>query len=164
MHGCGVCPESPKHARLACQRCHPNLQQIDSARGGAMARRIDGWLALCVMGLGTAAAGSGAGADAAADSTMNMGPYNLAILEGGIGMTRPLSAQASLRAAGAPWSITGWVRTARRRPGEAIVAAVGNTTGADPDADWRGLLLLDGAPAVKLAPSVTLTGGGALEP
>src|SRR5271165_3103071 len=70
----------------------------------------------------------------------NFGPYNANFLEGGVGIARPLSGEAALLAAGAPWSISGWLRSARRQSGEVIVAAVGGVASGG----WRGLVLMDG--------------------
>jgi len=138
-----------------------------------MPRRFAAWLALGALyatglGVGLAspdfaiAAGSTAGAQTIAP-TMNFGPYNVTILEGGIGLARPLSEEAAPLAAGAPWSIAGWVRTGQRESGEVIVAAIGDDAG-DVTGAWRGLLLRDGKFATKVGPSATLAGGPAVEP
>ena len=62
------------------------------------------WSALC------AAQGVDRAADAPADPSLNLGPYNVTALEGGIGIIRPLAAGSILTAAGAPWSMSGWAR------------------------------------------------------
>ena len=59
--------------------------------------------------------------------TSNFGPYNVNFLEGGVGLNRPLSDEAAPLAAGAPWTICGWLRSARRQPGNVIVAAIGTS-------------------------------------
>src|SRR5271156_4586424 len=59
-------------------------------------------------------------APAALAPTANFGPYNVNFLEGSVGLTRPLSADTAILAAGAPWSIAGWVRITRRQFGEVI--------------------------------------------
>jgi hypothetical protein len=69
----------------------------------------------------------------------NLGPYNLRVLEGGVGLTRELPQDAGLLAAGAPWSISGWLRLSRVQPGTVLIAALG-----DYPAAWRGLSLRNG--------------------
>ena len=56
----------------------------------------------------------------------NFGPYDLSILEGGVGVTRPLPADTVLLGAGAPWSLAGWVRNSHRSSGTVIVCAIGS--------------------------------------
>ena len=63
--------------------------------------------------------------EAPADPSANLGPYDVTVLEGGIGMVRPLAARSSVAAAAAPWSMTGWIRWTLRQSGELVVAAVG---------------------------------------
>ena len=53
------------------------------------------------------------------------GPYNLTLLQGGIGMTRALPADTPLLHAGAPWSITSWVKVDVPQDGPVILAAFG---------------------------------------
>jgi hypothetical protein len=92
---------------------------------------------------------------------LNVGPYNLSFLEGGIGLSRPLAPDAALLAPGAPWSMTGWVKIARVQPGMVVVAAVGDAAGVA----WRGLSLSDGKPALFYAAGAGLvTTGVTLEP
>ena len=55
------------------------------------------------------------------------GPYNLTILQGGIGMTRSLPAGTPMLRAGAPWSITSWIRIDVPQSGPVILAAIGDT-------------------------------------
>jgi Exo-beta-D-glucosaminidase Ig-fold domain/Glycosyl hydrolases family 2/Concanavalin A-like lectin/glucanases superfamily/Glycosyl hydrolases family 2, sugar binding domain/Glycosyl hydrolases family 2, TIM barrel domain len=76
----------------------------------------------------------------AVDSNGNAGPYNVRILEGGIGVTRPLPANNPLLSPGASWSMSGWLRVARIAPGSVIVATVGDLSGGA----WHGLGLQDG--------------------
>lgn len=92
----------------------------------------------------------------------NLGPYNVAVLEGGIGLRRPLAADTALIAAGTPWSITGWVNWTRRQPGKAIVAGVGEVD--TKRSAWRGVLLLDGELALLMNPAHTLRSGTILQP
>jgi hypothetical protein len=82
---------------------------------------------------------AGAATGAAAGSSANFGPYNVKILEGGIGVSRPLADDASLLAAGAPWSLCGWINLGRRSSGPVIIAAIGDISSNA----WRGLELLD---------------------
>jgi hypothetical protein len=81
--------------------------------------------------------------------TANFGPYNVTFLEGGVGLARPLSEESAPIASGAPWSITGWLRSTRRQSGEAIVAAIGDVAGGE----WRGLMLVDGALSFVVGPA-----------
>ena len=69
----------------------------------------------------------------------NVGPYNAAFLEGGIGIDRPLERAEALVAAGAPYTISAWVKPEARQPGEAVLVALG-----DPTAACRCLSLDDG--------------------
>src|SRR5450432_3459929 len=63
--------------------------------------------------------------EAPVDPSANLGPYNVTVLEGGIGIARPLAARSAVIAAAAPWSMTGWIRWTLRQSGELVVAAVG---------------------------------------
>jgi hypothetical protein len=91
-----------------------------------------------------------AGASAAA-----LGPYNVRVLEGGVGLSRPLPADLPLLAAGAPWSISGWISLTRRIPGSVVIAAVGDVGGSA----WRGLELRGGR--LTLVPGSAATGATA---
>jgi hypothetical protein len=82
-------------------------------------------------------------------ATANFGPYNVTFLEGGVGLARPLSKAAAPIASGAPWSITGWLRSTRRQSGEVIVAAIGDVAGGE----WRGLMLVDGVLSFVVGPT-----------
>jgi hypothetical protein len=53
------------------------------------------------------------------------GPYNVAVLQGGIGMARTLPADTPILGAGAPWSITSWVKIDVPQSGRIVLAAVG---------------------------------------
>jgi hypothetical protein len=67
----------------------------------------------------------------------NFGPYNATFLAGGIGLNVALSADAPVLAAGAPWSVSGWLRSARASGASLTVVALG-----DPHSrDCRRLLL-----------------------
>jgi hypothetical protein len=96
----------------------------------------------------------------AASTSANFGPYNVAFLDGGVGLARPLSAEAMLLAGGAPWSMTGWLRSAHRLPGEVIVAAVGDVDGGA----WRGVVLLNGALSFEAGSAPALHTDAVLEP
>ena len=76
----------------------------------------------------------------------NFGPYNVTFLEGGVGLERPLSPDATVLAAKGRWSMTGWVNLARERSGTIVIAALGDSSGAS----CRCLLLQDGRPALAL--------------
>jgi hypothetical protein len=67
------------------------------------------------------------------------GPYNVTILEGGEGLTRPLSADSASLAANAPWSMTGWVNPRHAQQGTAILLAVGSS-----QQDARALMITNG--------------------
>jgi hypothetical protein len=54
------------------------------------------------------------------------GPYNLTLLQGGIGMTRALPADTVMLRAAAPWSITSWIRIDVPQSGPVILAAIGD--------------------------------------
>jgi Exo-beta-D-glucosaminidase Ig-fold domain/Concanavalin A-like lectin/glucanases superfamily/Glycosyl hydrolases family 2/Glycosyl hydrolases family 2, sugar binding domain/Glycosyl hydrolases family 2, TIM barrel domain len=88
----------------------------------------------------------------------NFGPYNVSILEGGVGLSRPLSDQAQLLAPGSPWTIGGWLRCVRRQSGAVVVAAVGGVE------DGYGLSLVDGVPSLVVGSAVAAQGDAALDP
>jgi beta-galactosidase/beta-glucuronidase len=97
--------------------------------------------ALCALGLAVAGwLGAQPPARAAVAANANLGPYNVQILEGGIGVTRPLAPDTPLLAAGAPWSLSGWINLTNRLSGPVVIAAIGDVSGNA----WRGLELRDG--------------------
>jgi glycosyl hydrolase family 2/Ig-like domain-containing protein/concanavalin A-like lectin/glucanase superfamily protein len=81
------------------------------------------------------------------------GPYNLTILQGGIGMTRTLPADTAILRADTPWSITSWVKVDVAQSGPVILAAIG-----DPLTGPSLCLLLDSGRLSLRSP-----GGGALQ-
>jgi hypothetical protein len=94
--------------------------------------------------------------------TENRGPYNDTFLEGGIGVTRPVSGGSEF-AAGAAWSLSGWVQPVRRQEGNVVIAAMGRVANVDAAVGkgspaWRGLFLADGVVGAAIAPGVTLRG------
>ena len=111
---------------------------------------------------GHASARPGDGAAATRVRSENLGPYNLKVLEGGVGVQRLLAADAGVTAAGTPWSMTTWILSVRRQPGTVIVAAVGDTD--PPSAEWRGIALREGELTLEVAPRLELTGGVELPP
>jgi beta-galactosidase/beta-glucuronidase len=123
--------------------------------------RVFGYIARAsaLISLASLAAAS---ASTGVDPSLNVGPYNVAVLEGGIGMERALAPDAPLLAAGSPWSISGWVRSTRLQSGAVILVAIGDAEIAD--GAWRGVLLLNGELALALNPSITLRSGTHLEP
>src|SRR5258708_19664059 len=136
------------------------------ARAGkvSMSRGVFVGLALCAMWVSVAAWPAMSRAARALTPielapTANFGPYNVTFLEGGVGLARPLSEEAAPIASGAPWSITGWLRSARRQSGEVIVAAIGNVAGGE----WRGLTLVDGALSFVVGPAAALPTAPALD-
>ena len=62
-------------------------------------------------------------------ATDNFGPYNATFLEGGVGESRPLAADSSLLAGGAPWSVSSWIRVASLQAGTVIIGGIGNPYG-----------------------------------
>jgi hypothetical protein len=74
-----------------------------------------------------------------ASDAINAGPYNITVLEGGIGLTRPLADDSPVLGAAAPWSLSGWMTCKRRANGSVIIAAIGDISGG-----WRRLELHDG--------------------
>jgi len=66
-----------------------------------------------------------AGAVQAQTGPGTLGPYNLTILQGGVGMTRTLAADTPLLAAGAPWSMSGWIKVDVPQAGPVVVAGLG---------------------------------------
>lgn len=61
----------------------------------------------------------------AVDREDNSGPYNLTILEGGEGLSRKISPETASLAAGASWSLTGWVKPNRARADAVPLVSVG---------------------------------------
>jgi hypothetical protein len=100
-------------------------------------------------------------ATAQASATLNFGPYNVTVLEGGVGMQRPLAADVTLAAPGAPWSLSAWLRLARRQTGAVIVAAIGDTS--DGSQAWRGIVLENGRLALQVNPILALRTDAVLE-
>ena len=105
-----------------------------------MFKRLTGLLALMWLAAGACATAAAPGPDE------NLGPYNVSILEGGIGLSRPLAQDAVPLAPGAPWSFSGWLRIARVRSDAVIIAAIGELPA------WRRLELRDDRLALVLAP------------
>ncbi|HLY58951.1 MAG TPA: LamG-like jellyroll fold domain-containing protein, partial [Stellaceae bacterium] len=79
----------------------------------------------------------------------NFGPYNMTFLAGGIGMSRPLAPASPVLAAGAPWSLSGWIRVDVDQTGRSVVAAVG-----DPAHACRCLVLDSGRPGLALGDAI----------
>ena len=90
----------------------------------------------------------------------NFGPYNASFLAGGIGLSNPLASDAPLLAAGAPWSISGWLRADRSTDEPMIVAALGDSA---PEL-CRCLLLQHGRLALRIGGSVLLLAAADLAP
>ncbi len=67
------------------------------------------------------------------------GPYNVTILEGGEGLTRPLTPVSASLDANGSWSMTGWVNPKRNQPGTQVLFGVGGS----PE-DGRVLMLTEG--------------------
>ncbi len=89
----------------------------------------------------------------------NFGPYNAVFLQGGIGISRPLSPQAELLQARASWTLVGWVRVDQLPRTRAVIAAVGD---ADP-ADCHCLLVERDRIALRTGPASILYSSVPLE-
>ncbi len=72
--------------------------------------------------------GSSRADTAAAPTAGTSGPYNITALQGGVGMARSLPADTSILHAGAPWSITSWVKIDLAQPGPVVLAAIGDAS------------------------------------
>lgn len=72
------------------------------------------------------------------------GPWNVRLLEGGIGDMRKLPESAPVLAAGQPTSLTAWVRPQRVQPGEVALLAIGAAESC------RCLILVDGRPGLRI--------------
>lgn len=132
-------------ARKLVEHCnadgkHDRTPMHRGRRGLSTVRRFN--LALAALMLAASAAG-------APDPRASFGPYNTTFLEGGVGLARPLSVDAPLLPAGAPWSMTGWMSLGRERSGTVVLAAIGDPAGAS----CRCLLLQDGRLALGLGGS-----------
>jgi hypothetical protein len=79
-----------------------------------------------------------------APATDNFGPYNSTFLGGGIGQSRPLAPGTPLLAAGAPWSLSGWIRLTAPLAGRVVIAGVGRME------QCRCLMLEDGRLALRI--------------
>ena len=113
--------------------------------------------ALCALGFAVAGWSTAPLPGAAAGATSaNLGPYNVRILEGGVGLSRPLALDTPLLAAGAPWSLSGWINLTNPLSGSAVIAAIGDVSGNA----WRGLEVRDGK--LVLVSSSSPAGGSAL--
>ncbi len=98
--------------------------------------------------------------DSAAANSAGFGPYDAAFLEGGIGLRTVLNAAAGPVAAGAAWSLGGWIKRGPKQRGTEIVTAIG-----EPAEDrWRGLALRDGRPELALGPDIRIDGPAPIEP
>lgn len=76
----------------------------------------------------------------------NAGPWNVRVLEGGIGAERALPEASPLLKAGARFSMASWVHPDRIQPGEATLIVQGEGDCAP----CRALVLVDGRPALRL--------------
>lgn len=109
---------------------------------------------LALLVLATASSAAGAAAPGA------LGPYNVTILAGGVGMERSLPAASPIFAAGAPWSVSTWIRPEATAAGDVVVAGLG-----DPGAQACDCLeLRNGRPGLRLAGGASLVGGEPLTP
>jgi hypothetical protein len=79
----------------------------------------------------------------AAQVPANGGPYNATFLPGGIGIERAIERGDALAAAGAPYSLSAWVKPDARQDGDVALMALGGTIPA------RALLLENGRLALR---------------
>jgi hypothetical protein len=94
------------------------------------------------------------------DPNANFGPYNTSFLAGGVGLSNPLASDSPVLKAGAPWSISGWLRAGRTAAAPMIVAAVGDT---GPEV-CRCLILDHGQLLLQLGVDLSLRAPTALAP
>ena len=92
-------------------------------------------------------------------ATDNFGPYNATFLEGGVGESRPLAADSALLAAGASWSLTGWIKFAAPQAGSIVIGGVGNPYVGE----CRCLVLQDGKIGVRLGGKQQLSASQAFD-
>ncbi|WP_375271200.1 LamG-like jellyroll fold domain-containing protein [Sphingomonas sp.] len=85
---------------------------------------------------------------------VNGGPYNAHVLQGGIGIERPLEQADALVAVGAPYTLSTWVRPDAGLRGEVVLVQLGDA------AARRALVLADGR--IGLRDGATLIRGGAV--
>ncbi|NKJ42090.1 LamG-like jellyroll fold domain-containing protein [Novosphingobium sp. SG720] len=79
----------------------------------------------------------------------NGGPWNAAVLQGGIGIARDVPVDAPLLAPRAPTGFAAWVRPQASQAGSVVLLALGDPAGA-----CRCLLLVDGKPALRVGGAV----------
>ncbi|MEI6643099.1 MAG: LamG-like jellyroll fold domain-containing protein [Novosphingobium sp.] len=82
----------------------------------------------------------------------NGGPWNVRVLEGGIGAERPLPEASPLLKAGARFGMAAWIRADRIQSGEAALIVIGD----DACAQCRALVLVDDRPALRIGPARVL--------
>ncbi len=116
--------------------------------------RIGAWAAAVLLALG----GSAPAATAQLTATSNFGPYNAVFLAGGVGTMQPLAADSPVLAAGAPWSLSGWLRSDRLTGGPLVVAALGD----EPADSCRCLLVDAGHVGLRVGADAALTSSVAL--
>lgn len=83
---------------------------------------------------------------AMANPVANGGPWNAAVLQGGIGIARDIPADAAVLAPRAPTGFAAWVRPQAVQPGAMALLALGDVAGGAA----RALLLVDGKPALRV--------------
>jgi hypothetical protein len=88
------------------------------------------------------------------------GPYNVSFLTGGVGLSRPLAPDHEVLAAGATWSLSGWLRPTLAQQGTVVLAAIGDVRDAD---GCRCLVLEQGQLAAWLGSGVAVRSASTLE-
>ncbi len=117
-----------------------------------MRRKHDrGWLLRALQAVIACCAAQVLAVPSADPLEANFGPYNLRILDGGVGVARTLATDSPLLEAGAPWSMLGWVNLAHESAGPVIIAALGSVAGNN----WRGLRIHQGTLQLVLGPPPT---------
>ncbi|MET3470994.1 hypothetical protein ABIC78_001509 [Novosphingobium sp. 1529] len=82
---------------------------------------------------------------AGAAPVTNGGPWNAALMQGGIGITRDVPTTAAVLAPHAPTALAAWVRPQAIQSGTVVLLSLG-----DPATACRCLALIDGKPALRI--------------
>ena len=102
---------------------------------------------LCLVGgLARICVASDAGSGTPVRGEANLGPYNLTVVDGGVGETRPLAPELALLTGAGTWSLGGWIRLDHAEAGRVPVAVIGDAA----TAAARILQLQDGRPQLVL--------------
>ncbi|MEO7278094.1 MAG: LamG-like jellyroll fold domain-containing protein, partial [Sphingomicrobium sp.] len=93
----------------------------------------------------------GCSAPLGAATPSNGGPYNALFLQGGIGIERSLASSENLARAGAPYTLSAWVRPTAVQPGRFTLIALGDPLASCRCLDVEGgrLLAVDGSTTIR---------------